>query len=98
MMSYSFGHPMQLCCTLLYSHVRSRSNFSTTFLCRLGQGKSFLQTLSVVFLQSSPVAVLFLLFLAYARSLVLQSFKMDSGEESEVEVSSEDGENAGKYF
>ena len=27
MMLYSFGHPMQLCCTLLYSHVSSRSNF-----------------------------------------------------------------------
>ena len=30
MMLYSLGHPMQLCCTLLYSRVSSRSNFPAT--------------------------------------------------------------------
>ena len=39
MMSYSFGHPMQLCCTLFYSRVSSRSNFPATFLCWLAVGK-----------------------------------------------------------
>ena len=34
----------------------------------------------------------FLLFLTDARLLVLQSFKLDSGEESEVEASSRNGE------
>ena len=28
MMLYSFGHPMQLCCTLFYSRVGSGSNFT----------------------------------------------------------------------
>ena len=40
----------------------------------------------------------FLLFLICARLQVLQSFKMDSDEESEVEVSSRDGEGEFSVF
>ena len=40
----------------------------------------------------------FLLFLTCSRLLILQSFKMDSGEESEVEVSSHDGEGEFNIF
>ena len=83
---------MQLCYTLLYSRMGCRSNFSDTPL--LTRPRKFsLKTSSVVFLKSSSLAVnTFLLFLICACSLVLQSFKMDFGEESEVEVSSHDGE------
>ena len=41
---------------------------------------------------------LFLLFLICARLLVLQFFKMDSDEESEVEVSSRNGEGEFSVF
>ena len=40
----------------------------------------------------------FLVFLTCARLLVLQSFKMDSGKESEVEVSSRDREEEFSVF
>ena len=40
----------------------------------------------------------FLLFLTCARLLVLQSFKMDSGEESEATVSSRDDEGESGVF
>ena len=90
--------PMQLCCTLLYSRVGSSSNFLATFLCLPGLRKFSLQTSSVVFLKSSSLDVLFLLFLICARLLVLKSFKMDFGEESEVEVSSRNGEGEFNVF
>ena len=51
-----------------------------------------------MFLKSSSLAVLFLLFLICARLLVLQSFEMDFGEESGVEVSSLDGEGEFSVF
>ena len=65
--------------TLLYSVVLERAQeeqFFATFL-----RKFSLQTSSVTFLQSSPLTVLSLLFLTCVRLLVLQSFKMDSGDE-----------------
>ena len=52
-----------------------------------------------MFLKSSSIIWLsFLLFLVSAHLLVLQSFKMDFGEESEVEVSSCDGEGEFSVF
>ena len=45
-----------------------------------------------MFLQTSPLAVLFKRFLTCACLLVLHFFKMDSGYKSEVEASSRDGE------
>ena len=86
MMLYSFGHPMQLCCTLLYSRVGSIE--------AIFQPHSFVDQAEEVFFANC----LFLLFLVSARLLVLQSFKMDFGEESEVKVSSRDGEGEFRVF
>ena len=97
MMLYSFGHPMQLCCTLLYLHVGSRSNFPAIFLCWPGLGKFFCK-LRQLCSWNFRLWLSFLLFLICARLLVLQSFKMDFGEESEVKVSSCDGEGEFSVF
>ena len=53
---------------------------------------------STIFLAVFSFGCAFKIILACTRLPHLQSFKMDSGEESEVEVSSRDGEGEFKVF